>query len=169
MKDFPLPSRRDWFRLRMPHQSRSLSENTASTATAPASSPEKSSVTSPSKAADGLQPIAHPPNHDGMDLAQLPPMREAVLSIEQIQTLFDDIEKLASDVQVMQRSAGSRRAGVTGGDNAQQLGFAKTALLGGQQQRIQIRYRWQGSQWIDTLASQADGFKLVRIEHAPAV
>jgi hypothetical protein len=112
-----------------------------------------------------LKPIEHPPNHDGLDLSELPPMREAILSVDQIQSLFTDIEQLATDVLLMQHSSNSQRANVAKADTGNKLALAKHALLNGQLQKLQIRYRWQDSLWIDTLATQADGYRLVRIAH----
>ena len=59
-------SRRDWFRLR---PSPKVSEDTA-----------KPTTNSMGEVLSGLQAIDHPVNHDGMDLTELPPMREAFLS-----------------------------------------------------------------------------------------
>lgn len=141
-------SRRDWFRLRAPKVNQFLGSE------------------SPTAKNDVLKPIEHPPNHDGLDLAQLPPMREAVLSVAQINTLFSDIGGLATDVQLMQRTRSSARATAQQATNPEQLEFAKTSLLNGAIPRVQIRYRWKGSLWIDTLATQGTGlFKLVRIAH----
>ena len=137
-------SRREWFRLRSPHQNQMLSESPASVE------------------AETLTPIEHPPNHDGMDPALLPPMREAVITHDQVVALFNDIGQLATDVMMMQRMTGVRRANV---DTARNLEQAQSALLSGSIQRIQIRYRWKNSLWIDTLKSDANEFHLVRIAH----
>ena len=115
--------------------------------------------------ADVLTPIEQPPNHDGLDLSQLPPMREATLSVEQVNSLFDDIEKLTTDVLLMQRANGAQRASTVKLDTASQLALAKAALLSGKMQNVQVRYRWQNSLWIDTLTAQTTGYRLVRIAH----
>ena len=113
----------------------------------------------------GLKPIAHPPNHDGLDLSELPPMREATLSVEEVNTLFDDIAQLGADVLLMQRTKGVQRADASKADTKTKLGLAKSSLLSGEIQRLQIRYRWQDQQWIDTLKRETDGFHIVRIAH----
>jgi hypothetical protein len=92
-------------------------------------------------------------------------MREAVLTADQVQSLFTDIEQLATDVQLMQRSSNSQRAVVAPPAISTHLELAKSSLLGGQVARLQLRYRWQQSLWIDTLAAHADGYHLVRIAH----
>lgn len=146
-------SRRDWFRLRRPDKDHG--ENLAT---------EKSSALSSS----GLKPIAHPPNHDGLDLTELPPMREAILSREQVADLFSDVGKLATDVLLMRRGSDSMRATVTKANTEEQLELAKAALLSGAVSRVQVRYSWQASQWIDTLQVQDGGYRLVRIMHRPS-
>lgn len=140
-------SRREWFRLRSPHQNQMLSESTAILES------------------ETLTPIEHPPNPDGLDPALLPPMREAIISQDQLKTLFNDIGQLATDVMLMQRTTGDRRASVASVDTVKNLEHAQSALLFGSIQRVQIRYRWKNSLWIDTLQRKSNGFHLVRIAH----
>ena len=143
-------SRRDWFRLRP--------------ATAPKASGELVGHDANHKR---LKPIEHPPNHDGMDLSELPPMREAALSAEEVKALVSDIGTLCTDIMLMQRSSSSQqRATAAKLDSHAQLEAAKTSLLSGQIKRVQIRYRWNGFLWIDTLAHLSDSWQLVRIKHA---
>ncbi len=159
-------SRRDWFRLgtkapstRKLDQSnnRSLGHNTETGNHQPDPGlPETSRQ---------LTEIQLPPNHDGMDLNQLPPMREALLDIEQIASLFSDIAECASDIQLMQRKTGQGRAVGANVSTNRQLQVAKSALLEGQVPRIQIRYRWQNALWIDTLTRKERQFQLIRIRH----
>ena len=146
MSDSPQISRRDWFRLRRPHQNQMLDEPR---------NPAARQV---------MQPIEQPPNHDGMNLADLPPMREAVLSDDQVLALFRDITMLASDILLIQRSTSARPDAAQRAESSQ-LEAARDALLSGNVQRVQVRYRWQESLWIDTLATQPNGFHLVRIAH----
>jgi hypothetical protein len=117
------------------------------------------------ESANGLKPIQQPPNHDGMDLSKLPPMREAILSNEQVIQLLDDIQQLGTDVLLMQRPTSAKRADASKVESSQQLAIARTALLCGEIPRVQIRYRWQNQQWIDTLKSTEDGYHIVRIAH----
>lgn len=144
MSDSPKLSRRDWFRLRRakPAIGASVGEQ-----------------------ARGLKPIAHPENHDGMDLSQLPPMREAVLTPGDVEQLFADIEQLASDVLLMQRSTRAARAVASRAETSERLGAAKRGLLSGELPRLQLRYQWQDTAWIDTLETRPDGFRLIRIAH----
>ena len=88
-------------------------------------------------------------------------MREASLSSEQVSALFSDILQLGTEIQLMQRSAGARRVEAANVIDSDRLELAKTALLSGAVPRLQIRYRWQNQQWIDTLKRDADRFHIV--------
>ena len=129
-------SRRDWFRLK-PSRSEVLGDSQSET----------------------LRAIEAPPNHDGMDLTELPPLREAWLSEDQVRELFADLERFASDVRLVAKTQ-------TGHDQSLVLKTACAQLLWGQVARLQIRYCWDASQWIDTLERRTETFRLVRIRHA---
>ncbi len=166
MSDSSKMSRRDWFRLR-PQPCRDQSETPTSVAQAEPDLPNDADH-SMGEAPNGLQPIAHPENHDGMNLSELPPMREALLSEQQVQQLFSDIATQATDVLLMQRSARSQRATAAAAatlSTAEQLTTAQKSLLSGSVPRVQIRYHWQAANWIDTLERREDGIRLVRITH----
>lgn len=141
-KQQPLLSRRDWFRLRSPAP--------------PPAKQQRLGAEPPT----GLKSIEEPVNHGGVDLSSLPPMHEATLDVEEVATLFEDIERHATAVQLIARSA----AGNTP-DHSSQLDLACRRLLSGNVQKLQIRYQWQNVHWIDTLQQQPDGFRLIRIRH----
>ena len=153
MSDAKKMSRRDWFRL-------ARRSNTDGA--------NPSADNSMGDRADGLEPIDRPVNHDGMDLSQLPPMREATLTAEQVKQLFADIEALASDILLMQRSVRSSRATALRATTVDQLHSAKDAILRGTIPRLQIRYHWEAANWIDTLQSDGGEFRLIRIQHIAA-
>ncbi|QDV26203.1 hypothetical protein [Aureliella helgolandensis] len=153
MTDKPQVSRRDWFRLRVPPR-----PDVEASSTSP--------QTAIGAAAAGLQPVPEPVNHDGMDLSQLPPMREAFLSEEQVRQLFSDIETLGSDILLMQRGANAQRATASRATAAAQLRVAQDTLLSGEIRRLQVRYHWQQVDWIDTLEAGQQGVRLIRIAHA---
>jgi hypothetical protein len=155
-------SRRDWFRLLPRGAEPETANNTA------ASEPIHAAAHSMGPAPHGLQAIPHPQNHDGMNLADLPPMREAFLSEEQVRQLFADIEAFASEVLLMQRLAGSAHATASATSATEQLRTAQQSLLTGEIARVQIRYRWEDSHWIDTLARRDSDVRLVRIAHTLA-
>ncbi|MDC0935821.1 hypothetical protein OAS39_06010 [Pirellulales bacterium] len=151
MSDSNQMSRRDWFRLR-PRGT----ESTDAANRVEHSMGEES---------HGLEPIEQPVNHDGLDLSELPPMREACLSKEQVCQLFSDIETLATDILLMQRSPRSQRAAASRATTAQQLRTARDTLLSGVIPRVQVRYHWQDANWIDTLERRDEGVRLIRIAH----
>ena len=151
MTDSSKLTRRDWFRLRRPTPQTNVAAN--------AQPPKMGQKTA------GLKPIPDPVNHDGMDLSELPPMREAMLTREEVNQLFDDIETQGSDILLMQRVTRTGQATAARAKTSEQLTLAKESLLSASVPRVQIRYRWQDSAWIDTLESKPDGFRLVRINH----
>lgn len=107
-----------------------------------------------------LRPAEQPPNYDGMDLSELPPMHEAILTEPQARALFSDIERCASDIHMIaRRGAGSPKGQVA------TLKLAAERFLAGQLNKLQIRYRWQAARWIDTLEQSSSGIRLVRIRH----
>lgn len=138
------PSRRDWFRL-MWKDSEKVAE--------PQSEKNKEQ---PSVEKPVLNPVSQPVNHGGLDLSELPPMRQADLTEGQVNDLFSDVASCAKDVRLMMRSKNSA---------ASNLHSAKKAILSGSVSRLQIRYRWEGKYWIDTLQSIPGGFQLIRIAH----
>lgn len=140
----PDMTRRDWFRLRPKPQA-----------------PGKRI----GQQAPDLQAIPQPVNHDGMDLSELPPMREAMLAADQIRELFTDIQALATNILLMQRSPRAQQATASRATTSQQLTTARDALLNGAVPRVQLRYRWADADWIDTLENRGDTFRLVRITH----
>lgn len=155
-----LMNRRDWFRLGKPRSVASPQEvdGPANVSQSPTESkPDLGTSTE-------LQPIALPPNHDGMDLAALPAMREARLSTDEVLALLTDIETYATDVQLMQRAQHpGARAQPSG--SAMAIELARQAITTGRISRLQVRYAWNAASWIDTLETVPNGFRLVRIEH----
>lgn len=149
MNDSKRLSRRDWFRLHRPRQS----------------TPANAETHSMGETGNRLQPITPPENHDGLDLSKLPPMREAMLSREQVGELFTDIQQLATDVFLMQRASREARASAGKVATAAETIAAKDSLVSGKITRLQVRYRWMDSAWIDTFESRPEGFRLVRICH----
>ena len=143
-------SRRDWFRLHAPRKNTTLGQVTSNTGN------------------NLVNPTGQPPNHDGLDLNTLPPVREATLTLQDLDSLLADIEQLASDVTLLQRANQSGYDSSTVPNASHRFKLARTALVSGQTNRIQIRYHWQGKFWIDTLEKQDCGFRLVRIAHQQA-
>ena len=148
-------SRRDWFRLRLSPSNTSLSP----------SEQNDSAEGIPSRSTP-LAPVPEPPNHDGMDLSQLPPMREALLEASQLDELASDIQTYGQQIQLLHRGLADSKPNQTPMPSSEQISWAIRCLQNGQIQRLQIRYRWNHALWIDTLENKAGAFRLVRIQHA---
>jgi len=161
MTDSQKLSRRDWFRLRLRKPLADAATDAAPMDVSRAAQREPSM----GQTTVGLQDIPHPENHDGLDLSELPPMREAMLSSDQVAQLFADIEALGTDIVLMQRSTRTARATGSAANSSENVRTARTSLLSGSITRLQIRYRWQDKSWIDTLETTADGYRLIRIAH----
>ena len=153
-------NRRDWFRLKGANGETLQQEGTSGR-----DESHESLRSNPDLgASSSMQPIALPPNHDGMDLAKLPSMREAQLRLDEVLELLNDIETHATEIQLLQRerSLVSNRVH----DNPKKgMELARQALTNASVTRLQIRYSWQNALWIDTLETTSMGFRLVRIEH----
>ncbi len=149
----PKISRRDWFRLR---RGTTAADCLQVDNTADRGQPRQ--LMAPG------QPISQPTNYGEIDLAQLPPLREAELDGEQLVQLFEDLREFAHRISVHYRGLSS---GVDQGlvDAATQLIAVRTELFSGRLSRVQIRYAWDGAWWIDTLESRDGRFRLVRICH----
>lgn len=158
----PKMNRRDWFRLRKPIGEAHLQESGSEQ-----DSFRKLLESNPDLGATStMQPIALPPNHDGMDLAKLPPMREAQLSLDDVLALLNDIENHGTEIQLLQRER-SRVPKKEPDDPTIAIELARRGFMNGSIARLQIRYLWQNAFWIDTLETTSNCFRLVRIEHRP--
>ncbi|MBX3421331.1 MAG: hypothetical protein KF752_07215 [Pirellulaceae bacterium] len=151
----PQLSRRDWFRLR-------LSDSDSEPAITVDSDSDRQGIAS---SRHGLQPLEQPPNHDGMDLSQLPPISQALINGQELEDLFNDIPSLATNVTLLAPGLLSDTSSEHRTASPQHLQLALAGLLGGQLQRLQIRYTWQSAHWIDTLETKPDGYRLIRICH----
>jgi hypothetical protein len=144
-------SRRDWLGLRFAKKSASRRENELNSRH--------------HLAAHGLTPIAAPPSFDNLEPSQFPQLREAMLTTDQVEELFSDIQQFATDVTFVRKLSVGKNQRTTGADSTAQLSSVKVSLLTGKLARLQIRYRWQSETWIDTLERQGSNFRLVRIAH----
>ncbi|MFT4547208.1 MAG: hypothetical protein ACI9UA_001722 [Pseudoalteromonas tetraodonis] len=92
----------------------------------------------------------------------LPELTESVLDAGQIENLFRDIGALTQVVEIIPKHG--RRDYVD--DTASlDLEAAQERLLDGSFRGLQIRYRYDGSLWWDTLIGHPEGFRIVRIRH----
>jgi hypothetical protein len=82
-------------------------------------------------------------------------LTRANLDPETLEALFCDLAALVEIDEVLIKGDAMAYAGTTG------LAEAQRSLAGGAR-GIQIRYRWGGEGWLDTLLRGPDGVRLVR-------
>lgn len=91
----------------------------------------------------------------------LSPLQVADLDRGTLSELLTDIEALGEDVEVLVK----RRAGQVEARGETSLTSALELLLEGQAEGVQLRYRYRGTDWWDTLMRTPKGIRLVRIQH----
>lgn len=84
-----------------------------------------------------------------------PRLTTADLDPATLDALFSDLTGLTEIDEVLVKGAATAYAGRSG------LAEARRALAGGAR-GIQIRYRWEGEAWLDTLLRTPLGIRLVR-------
>jgi len=99
---------------------------------------------------------------DGLDGPQLPELCEGVLDVSQVERLFTELAALTQVVAILEKG-GAQEYGHTKGFD---LETARRRLLSRQCCALQIRYRFDGAEWTDTLLSTAAGIRAVRCRHA---
>jgi hypothetical protein len=92
---------------------------------------------------------------------ELPAMSEALLGLEEVNRLLDDLAAHAQVRAVTVKGAARSRAG----EDGLSLDDARAALAAGGARGVQIRYAYAGAEWSDTLMVSADGVRLIRIRH----
>ena len=87
-----------------------------------------------------------------------PELQQADLALATFEQLFAD---LSLHVEVLGISAKGGATHYAGADSLDLEG-ARAALLAGAVRGVQIRYRYQGSEWWDTILALSGTFRLVR-------
>lgn len=96
----------------------------------------------------------------------LPPLYSATLDREALMQLFFDLGQAAEVFAVLERGARGqvpKEHAVT----PAALEALAAGLLEGTVPAAQVRYRFAGEEWWDTLTTTAAGVRLVRIMHRP--
>lgn len=101
------------------------------------------------------------PNSNATD-DSVPEVLQAEWPRHQILTYFADLRAGADVDHVQVRSRGPQ--GIE--DRKTTLQQADALFAAGDAQAIQIKYRFDGEAWCDTLLPQADGTKVIRIRQA---
>ena len=94
------------------------------------------------------------------EIPNLPDVQESVVDAATIDRLFFDLSQLAEIVDVKIKAAKEAYASAA----APTLTAARAALAARHALGVQLRYRYQGVEWIDTLFAVADGFRIVRMQ-----
>lgn len=95
------------------------------------------------------EPVAEP----------LPELQDAVISTAELEVLFADLASHAEIGAIVLKGAATERAAGTA-----TLEDAQAALVAGTVRGVQIRYRFDGTGWWDTLLCVPGGFRVVRME-----
>lgn len=105
-----------------------------------------------------------PPTSETPDTPELPDLQQSVLDPETLAQLFVDLGSFTEIVEVIPKAMAE---GYVPESSTITLEEGREMLLSGAVRGLQIRYRYQGSQWWDTLLPDANsgGFRIVRIQH----
>ncbi len=95
---------------------------------------------------------------EGVEPIALPALHEGVLDDDGLRALFRDLEALATIDEVRLKHAADRRAA----DSARPAD-ALQLLLDRGIRGVQLRYRYAGESWCDTILSTATGHRVVRL------
>jgi hypothetical protein len=98
---------------------------------------------------------------------RLPDLQDAVLGVSQMRVYLEELDSLGCPVKVRVKSAFQQRP------RTLSLGDIGRALERGEIHSAQLRYRFEGTAWVDTLMRTARGIRLVRldlneVDHGPA-
>lgn len=95
---------------------------------------------------------------------ELPELQQSVLDTETLAQLFSDLASLTEVLEVIPKALSQ---GYVAEQSELGLEEGRQMLLAGAVRGLQIRYRYQGCQWWDTLLPdpQSGGFRIVRIQH----
>jgi hypothetical protein len=91
----------------------------------------------------------------------LPEMSEAVLSDDDVAALVRDLSACTQVNEILVKTG----PGAAGENQQPTLDEAACLLLERSVRGVQIRYHYQGANWMDTLMPVANGIRLVRIRH----
>lgn len=89
----------------------------------------------------------------------LPDLHTGDLDADTLAALFDDLERHAGVLDVLVKGA----AGAHASDAPVPLREAQAMLAAGRVRGVQIRYRWDGAEWRDTLLRLPHATRVVRM------
>jgi len=92
----------------------------------------------------------------------LPLLYDAVLDVNALEELFDDLAGCTELVSVMVKGVGrpmAKAATLT-------IEESRRLLMEAGISAVQVRYRFNDCEWCDTIMKQQSGYRLVRMRHA---
>ncbi len=96
----------------------------------------------------------------------LPDLQDATLDEETVDRLFEDVASGAELLEVVLKGSAE---GLTPDPHETSLTTARRALRDGAVFGVQLRYRFAGTEWWDTLIRMGGGVRLVRIDRGAAL
>ncbi len=92
----------------------------------------------------------------------LPELHGATLSMDQVAALFGDIAACAELLEILPKYAATERVPDRSALTLDQAaGLLQSRVVRG----LQLRYRYEGAVWCDTLMQASEGYRIVRIRH----
>ena len=91
---------------------------------------------------------------------KLPELHQTELDPEMVQTLFADLESCAEILAVIPKYGPGYIA-----VKSINLAEGERALKAGELRGLQVRYRYQGDEWWDTLIASGANVRITRIKH----
>lgn len=93
----------------------------------------------------------------------VPLMVEGMIDAATLRRLFTDLAAAATVLSV--REKGDPREYADGAERTPEAALDR--LLSGSARAVQIRYRYDGHEWADTVIAVPTGFRVVRCRHDP--
>jgi hypothetical protein len=97
---------------------------------------------------------------------ELPDLHESILDEATLDQLFTDIEALTRVVEVIPKTVSQGSRGYVQ-EGSITLNEGRRMLRDGGCRALQVRYLYEGALWWDTLMTQPNGTRVVRIRHEP--
>lgn len=101
------------------------------------------------------------------DTVPIIPLHDVILDEPTVDQLFFDIAHAGELIAVMQKGLGARR-GHEAAVSLDALDQAHHAFTAREIAAVQLRYRFGGVEWWDTLTRTDQGVRLIRINHTHA-
>jgi len=97
------------------------------------------------------------------DGSKLPDLQQSYLDDDTLDAYIADINGLVELIEVIPKYGAQQYAP----EEDAKIDFteAMSTLRSGGYRGLQVRYRYEGSQWWDTLMSTPEGIRIVRIQH----